>query len=602
MAGRKRKNELNYPPYILNALAAMKPPERLTVSQWADRYRVLSEIDSASPGKFRTAQTPYLREVMDAVNENWAQDLTLCGGAQIGKTTLEQNIIGYCVAQDPGPMLIVYPTKDLAKFYSEKRLQPLFRLSPALAELYDERHSKDLELTFPSMYIALTGANSAADLSSRPVRYVIFDEIDKFPKWTGEEAGPLELAEERTKTFYNKKIIKVSTPTLKTGNIWQGWLNADVRKKYYVPCPECGEYQTLEFKQIKWPQDADSNQAREMAQYECKFCKARIDSRKKPEMLRGGEWRAISTTKGKPRKLAYHLNSIYSPWLTFGDVAAKFLECKDEPSLLMNFINSWLAEPWEDKSSRLKSDVVMTKALPYDKGRMPPTAQLLTVGVDVQLDHFYYSVRAWGPHMTSWLVDWGKVYTWPDIETVIYRDYADMNGEIHNVNLACIDSGYNTDEVYAFCAHHMEVAVPTKGASRPLKTRYTSSILDKSQVGFGLLLYEMDTNQMKNFIASRMGIDPGAPGSWNVYRDIEREYADQICSEQRVEKKDKKGRTSIVWEKIGSHTANHLLDCETNNVLAAEKLGVRFLIESQPEEPEDEEPEDDWLGVGKDWI
>lgn len=116
------------------------------------------------------------------------------------------------------------------------------------------------------------------------------------------------------------------------------------------------------------------------------------------------------------------------------------------------------------------------------------------------------------------------------------------------------------------------------------------------------MLYEMDTNQMKNFIASRMGIDPGAPGSWNVYRDIEREYADQICSEQRVEKKDKKGRTSIVWEKIGSHTANHLLDCETNNVLAAEKLGVRFLIESQPEENEDEEPEDDWLGVGKDWI
>lgn len=604
MAGRRKKqrNELDYPDWILNALAVLKPPEKLTVSEWADKYRILSELDSASPGHWRTSKTPYLRKVMDAFNDDFVHDISFCAGSQLGKTTAEQNMLGYAVAQDPGPMLVVYPTKELAKFTSEKRLQPMIRLSPALSKKFKERESKDLELAFDSMYIALTGANSASDLSSRPVRYVFFDEIDKFPKWTGTEASPLELAAERTKTFYNYKIVKVSSPTLEKGNIWQGWLTADVQYRYYVPCPHCGEMQILEFGQIKWPDGADENEAKAAACYECKYCHESIDDRHKPAMLRGGEWQGVHQKSGRPAKVAFHLNSIYSPWLTFGDVAAKFIVSKDEPALLMNFINSWLAEPWEDKSSRLKSDVVMAKALPYDKGRMPAAAQLLTVGVDVQLDHFYYSVRAWGPHMTSWLVDWGKVYTWPDIETVIYRDYADTNGEIHNINLACIDSGYNTDEVYAFCAYHMEVAVPTKGASRPLKTRYTSSAIDKSQAGFGLFLYEMDTNQMKNFIASRMGIDPGAPGSWNVYRDIEREYADQICSEQRVEKKDKKGRTSIVWEKIGSHTANHLLDCETNNVLAAEKLGVRFLIEPQPEEPEDDEPDDDWLGVGKDWI
>ena len=269
----------------------------------------------------------------------------------------------------------------------------------------------------------------------------------------------------------------------------------------------------------------------------------------------------------------------------------------------MNFINSWLAEPWEDKSSKLKSDVVMSKALPYDRGRMPAAAQLVTCGIDVQLNHFWFSVRAWGPHLTSWLVDYGRVETWADLETVINRNYADENGEIRNVNLACIDSGYNTDDVYAFCAAHMDVAVPTKGSSTALKSRYSVTVLDKQQAGFGLRLYIMDPNQMKNFIASRMTIDAGARGSWNVCRDVEREYADQICAEQRVEKKDKKGHVSTVWEKISSHAANHLLDCETNNTLAAEILGVRYLMDPEPPDRREEEPEkDDWLGVDDNWL
>lgn len=607
MAGRRKKqlNELGYPDWIMNALAALKPPERLTVSEWADKYRILSELDSASPGHWRTSKTPYLKAVMDAFNDDFVHDITFCAGSQLGKTSAEQNMIGYAVAQDPGPMLIVYPSEKLAKFTSEKRLQPLFRLSPDLSKHFRERESKDLELAFDSMYIALTGANSVSDLSSRPVRYVFFDEIDKFPKWTGAEAGPLELAAERTKTFYNYKIVKVSTPTLKTGNIWQGWLNADVQFKYFVPCPHCGEMQVLEFGQIKWPEGADENEARMAAYYECKYCHEIIDDRQKPAMLRAGEWQGEKKKSGRAVKVAFHLNSLYSPWLTFGDVAAKFIASKDEPSLLMNFINSWLAEPWVDKSSRMVSDVIMEKQLPYERGTMPAEAQLLTAGIDVQLDHFWFSVRAWGPHLTSWLVDYGRLETWADLEVMLNRNYPDVNGEIHNINLACIDSGYNTDEVFAFCAHNMDVLVPTKGASNPLKSRYNVSILDKSAAGFGLRLYIMDTNQLKNFIASRMSIDAGARGSWNVYRDIDREYCDQICSEQKVEQKDKKGRVSIVWEKISSHAANHLLDCETNNTLAAEIMGVRYLLEPEEdegEEEEEEEPARDWVGVDNNWI
>ena len=599
----KKQNELGYPPYIMDALKILKPPELLTVSEWADKHRILSEQDSSSPGHWRTSKTPYLKKVMDAFNDLSIYDITFCAGTQLGKTAAEQNMIGYAISQDPGPMMIVYPTEKLAEFTSERRLKPMFKLTESIKTRFFERESKRLELSFESMYIALVGANSPSDLSSRPVRYIFFDEIDKFPAWSGAEASPIKLAEERTKTFYNRKIVKVSTPTLKTGYIWQAWEKADMQYNYYLPCPHCGESPVLEFSQIKWPEDMDISQVKNNAWYECKFCHNAIYDRQKIQMLRDGTWKGNKKVTGKVRKVAFHMSSLYSPWLSFGDVASEFLESKDVPSLLMNFINSWLAEPWVDKSSKLKSDIVMEKQLPYDRGRMPEDAQLITCGIDCQLDHFWYSVRAWGPHLTSWLVDYGRIETWADVETVINRSYADSNGEVRNVNLACIDSGYNTDEVYIFCAQHIDVAVPTKGSSTQLKSRYNVTILDRGKA-FGLRLYTFDPNQLKNFIASRMNINAGDYGSWNVYRDIDREYCDQICAEQLVEKKDKKGKITSVWEKISSHAQNHLLDCETNNALAAEILGVRYLMEQKEEEETQEQPKekDEWLNVDDDWL
>lgn len=538
---------------------------------------------------------------MDAFTKPGIHDITFVAGTQLGKTAAEQNMMGYAIDQAPGPMLIVYPTDKLAEFTSQNRIKPMIALSKPLAEKFDAEHSQKLELQFQGMYIALVGANSPSGLASRPVQYVFFDEIDKFPKWSGQEAGPLELAEERTKTFYNKKIVKVSSPTLKTGNIWKGWEQADARYEYYVPCPHCGAYQVLTMKQLKWPEGANAYDARDAAEYHCISCNNLIDDRQKMDMLRHGKWKAINKPPKRVHSVAYHLSSFYSPWLTFGDMAYKFLSAKDEPERLMNFINSWLAEPWENKANRMQSDIVLNKRLNYLRGTMPAEAQLLTCGVDVQLDHFWYSVRAWGPHLTSWLVDYGRVETWGDVETVINRDYADINGEVRNINLACIDSGYNTDEVYSFCAQHMDVAIPTKGASTPLRARYSVTVLDKA-VGFGLRLYNFDTNQMKDFIAGRLGVAAGAAGSWNVCKDVEPYYADQICAEQKVEYKDKKGRITLRWEPISSHAQNHLLDTETNSTLAAEILGVRYLMEPDTEEMSEPE-ENDWLGdAGKNWF
>lgn len=602
-----RKNKFS--DYISVALKRFKPPEKLTVSEWADKHRVLSEKDSASPGQWRTERTPYLREPMNTFNRREIKDITFVAGAQLGKTVMEQNMIGFAIAQDPGPMLIVYPTDKLAEFTSENRLKPMLRLSENLNEKFLETESQRLELQFQNMYIALVGANSPSNLASRPARYIFFDEIDKFPKWSGNEASPMALAEERTKTFWNKKVVKVSSPTLKSGNIWQSWENADAQYKYYVPCPHCGKLQVLEFKQVKWLPETPLPQIKYNSYYECLECQNRIDDRHKMQMLREGVWQQVNNHSGRTQSVAYHLNSIYSPWLTFGDVAAKFLASKDIPEELMNFINSWLAEPWEDKASRWHSDIVMEKQLAYDQGFIYPKAQLITMGIDVQLNHFWWGIRAWGATLTSWLVDYGRAETWSELEKIIDRGYPDENGELKYINLCCIDSGYNTDEVYQFCAKRADVCLPSKGASRKMTSRYSVSILDKG-IGMGLRLYVFDSNQFKDFIAGRLTIPAGEKGSWNVYENIDRRYCDQICSEQKVEHKDKKGRVTLEWEKVSSHAQNHMLDVETNNALAAEILGVRYLQDKVEEKTADlvnkkntrMPANNSWLNLKENWL
>ena len=594
-----------YSGYIMQALKGLKPPENLTVSEWADKFRVLSPKDSAAPGLWHTSRTPYLKEPMDSFNNPHVQDITFVAGTQLGKTVMEQNMIAYAIDQEPGPMLIVYPTDKLAEFTSANRLQPMIYLSEPLRNKFNAERSQKLELQFTDMYIALVGANTPSGLSSRPVQYVFFDEIDKFPKWTGNEAGPLELAEERTKTFYNKKIVKVSSPTLKSGNIWQGWEQAEAQYQYMVPCPVCGEMQTLKMKNLHWPEGATPAEAKAAAEYRCAACGHIIDDRQKMGMLRDGRWECIRKSADRPRKIAYHLNSFYSPWLTFGDIAYKFLSAKDRPEKLMNFINSWLAEPWVSKADRMRSDIVMEKQLPYERGVVPAQAQIITMGVDVQVDHFWWGLRAWGTKMTSWLVDYGRAETWGDIEALLMRDWIADNGERRMVNLCCLDSGYRTEEVYYFSAQHIGLVIPTKGSSHPLTTRYTGSRIDRT--GYNMLnLYVFDTDQFKDFISGRLSITAGQPGSCNVYEGIDRQYADMVCAEQKVEHQDKKGRITFSWEPISSHAQNHMLDVETNMALAAEIMGVRYLQdEESPKRTNfEEDKEDEWIrsDVGDDWF
>ncbi len=541
---------------------------------------------------------------MDAFINPDIEEIIFVKSTQVGGTETLNNIVGYIIAQDPSPGLIVYPTLELAEFTSKNRIQPMINLCQVLRERYQEQDSKILELQFDGMYIVLSGANSPASLASRPIRYLLMDEVDKYPTNSGKEADPRSLAKERTKTFaHNKKIFQTSTPTRKYGPIWQEWENADDQRRYYVPCPHCGHYQTFRFKQIKWPETAkDPDTAQATAYYECEDCQGIITDGHKPTMLKSGKW--LSEKSTGTRKTAFHINAIYSPWIRFGDVAYEFLKSKNYPELLMNFVNSWLAEPWENTEVKMNSDKVLERQSNYNEGVVPDETVLITGGVDVQKNYFVWTIRAWGTSMTSWNIAHGLAETWDEVEYIMNLPYKNSKGQSFQVNLSAIDSGDRTDEVYDFIAMNQEWAVPVKGSSSPLLSRYKMSMIDRvDSSAHGMRLYVVDGAQYKDMIAGRMN-RPNGTGSWMVYNGCDREYAEQICAEEKVLEK-KGGREVEVWKLRSSHAANHFLDAEVYAALAADLLHVRYLGINSEEisKPSVQQPSgNEFIKTGSSWL
>lgn len=581
-------------------LKAFKPPERYTVSEWADNFRVLTSV-SAEPGRWRTNRTPYLKEPMDRFTDPLIEKIVLCFGAQLGKTETELNMIGYALDQTSSPTMMVYPTDTIAKFASDKRVQPMIKSVKSINDKFDE-NSKLLELDFNNgNYMVLVGANSPSSLSSRSIKYLFFDEIDKYPAFAGKEADPIKLATERTKTFVDKKIVMVSTPTVESGNIWQAFMSANERRQYYVPCPHCGVSQTLKFKQIKWPEEYNDNadMIRDTAYYECEHCGERIYDKHKMEMLRRGEWRAVNESQSKVRSVSYHLSSIYSPWVTFGDVAYEFKNSKGTPATLMNFINSWLAEPWKSSKTKSTQNMEFTKSN-YPCGVVPDKAVLLIASVDVQLDHFWWEVRAYAPGVKSYLIDYGQASTWEDLEEIIInREYPSEYGEPRQVMKAGIDSGFRTDEVYQFCSRFPEVCIPVKGSSNhsTMAAPYTMTSLEKGVVG-GLKLYVLNTDYWKDFIFARMIRPADEDGTIHLYKECPQEYSDHLRSEEKQEIRNvKTGAVTVQWKPLTSHPVNHLLDTCTYNAAVADIAGVKYLVEpADYEETEEVETYEDYGG------
>lgn len=401
-----------------------------------------------------------------------------------------------------------------------------------------------------------------------------------------------------------------STPTLKSGHIWKALEGADIEKHYFVPCPHCGEYIELKFAQLRFPSGDDmSNQDRaDMAVYVCQECGCTITDQHKDEMLRYGEWRAVRKSTKNSKKVAYWINTLYSPFVRFSEIAKEFLDSKDDPEKLQNFVNSWLAEPWEDTKLKTSAETVMERQTTLPELVVPDWARFLTGGVDVQETCLYWSIRAWGPYITSQNICHGQALSFQEIERVMNLPYQRKDGEQIIVSLCLIDSGYDADSTYDFCANNSDWALPVKGSSNPMLSHFKMSKINKPDSrAHGMNLVLVDGDKYKDMIAARMMKDNGR-GAWMVYDGCDMEYAEQVTAEHKVNVKTG-NRTVQRWVPKKSHIDNHYLDAEVYDMAAADILGVRTIhleeeIAQQPQqkEPEQHTPEETWINTNENWI
>lgn len=599
-------------PYQKKALESLRPPEDISVSEWAEKYRVL-DSSSAIPGPWKNSKTPYLAEIMDSFLDSDIEEIIFVKPTQVGGTEAMLNMLGYIAAQDPAPTLAVYPSDELGERVVKKRIRPMIYASPPLKKRFRASESSTSELYFEGMSVTVTGSGSPSQLASFAIRNLFLDEVDKYPGASKKESDPISLARERTKTFRNnRKIYITSTPTLKTGHIWKALEGADLVKHYFVPCPHCGKYIELIWKQVKFPDDESMSYAdrAEYAAYVCQECGAIITDRDKPEMLAHGEWRTVDQRTQFPRKVAFWINTLYSPFVRFSEMAKEFLTSKNDPEKFQNFVNSWLAEPWEDTKLKTNADLVLERQTSLPEFTVPSWAKVLTAGVDVQETTVYWTIRAWGNYLTSQNIAHGQAWSFAEVERIMNLQYTrEGTGDQLVVALALIDSGDNTDAVYDFCAINSEWATPSKGASHPMDTHFKISKVNKTDSkAYGMNLVIIDTGKYKDMIAGRMRRKNGN-ASWMVYQGCDREYAEQVTAEHKVNQRSGQ-RTVQVWVPKTSHGDNHYLDCEVYAMCAADILGARYFhLEDTDVQPRTEAkqdpaptPEENWITQNESWL
>ena len=538
-------------PWRAGFLEGLRPEEPLTVSEWADRYRKLSSKASAEPGPWRTNRTPYLREPMDCLSSNSpVQRVVMMFAAQTGKTEAGSNWLGYVIDHAPGPMLCVQPTVEMAKRLSKQRLESMITDTPCLAAKIAPSRARDSGNTmfskdFSGGIMLLTGANSSTGLRSAPCRYLFADEVDAYPSDVDGEGDPVALAERRTTTFARRKILLTSTPTVKDfSRIEAEYLRSDQRR-FYVPCPSCGGMQWLQWPRLKWDAKRPGD-----VRYQCEHCGERFEENHKPAMLAAGEWRATAPSDG--RTAGFQLSGLYSPlgWCSWEQLVDDFLRAKSDAPALKAFVNTRLAETWEeDYAAAVSADGLMTKRLAYESGTCPDGVVLLTCGVDVQDNRLAVSVWGWGEGETGWLIwhqelmgDPTQTEVWGQLDQVLVTEWATAAGKALKVSQVAVDSGgHCTHEVYRYVRDRVrQNVVAIKGSSRRNSPAVgKGSKVDVSWQGRvlkrGVTLYQLGTDTIKTTLFGRLRHnEAGGVGTLHFGMAADEEYFRQLTSERQA--------------------------------------------------------------------
>lgn len=578
----------------------LMPDPDYRISEWAEKHRVIPAETSSMPGKWRNAVAPYLVEIMDCMSpSDPCRRVTVLKSAQSGGSEAATNVAGFVADVAPGPMLIVHPTLEAAANWDREKLTPNIEVNPRLRKKVVENKGRSGGSTakhkkFPGGFLALAGANSAAGLRQRSIRYLIKDDWDEWPFDVNGQGDPDKMANARQISYLNSgtaKCLEISTPTNKsTSRSYRAYYEESDQRIWKMRCPHCDEAQEFRFFPLsKEPFRGGikfNPQPPYDAHYVCEFNGCIIEHHEKSKLLATGKW--FAQTPGPGKHPGFKISSIFSPFVPWDDIVKAFLEAKDKPLELKTFFNLWLGEAWEERGDAPDWKRLLALREPYDPGRIPLGALLVTTAVDVQKDGFYYEVVGWSAGKTSWLMDKGflpgdtsRAESWLQLDTLYERGYENAWGRAFRSDMMAVDAGYNTHMVHAW-VRKKERAMAVRGVSgAQAPVLGTPTKLDVSYAGqkkkSGLRVWPVGDWQAKIEIFSYLrlegvkeGHESDPRGYCHFHELADENYFKQLTSESLVTVA-KKGKTVTEWQQTGE---NHFLDCRKYNLAAIERIGI----------------------------
>lgn len=552
------------------------PPPDIGVAEWADKYRVLSKESAAESGDWDTGKTPYMYGIYEAVCSPETEGVTIMSSAQVGKSEMVLNIFGRYAHLEPCPMMIVQPTVDEAKFFSKTRVAPMIRDTKVLRELIQQRENiggDSVQLkSFPGGTLTFVGANSPSGLASKPIKLTLLDEVDRFPESAGDEGDPVTLAEKRTITFYDRKNIRVSTPTIEGTSKIKKLFMTSTQEEWTLPCPECGEYNSLSWERVHW---RDEKSKVEMSCEKCGCMNS--ESSWKRDRQADGRW--IQKNPGDNKHRGFHLNALASPWLSWEEIRDDFLKRKSDKGELKVFVNTILGETWVVDLDEILDFESLYESKEEYGAELHDEILVLTAGVDIQDNRLELEVVGWGKDYESY----GVVYrefvgnpankeVWNELEEYLKKEFYYADGSALKIACTCIDTG----------GHHTEMAY---NFISPIEnSRRIYGIKGQGGDGVAILngfrktknkkidLLSLGVNSLKDLLYGRLKIFEG-PGKCHFPKDASRGYGIDYFKGLTAETKRLKGNR-IEWVKIRDR--NEPLDLRNYATAAIEILKPNF--------------------------
>lgn len=559
----------------------LEPPPDRTISEWADKYRVLPQGTSSLPGHWNTDNAPYQREIMDAITDISIQKVVIMSSAQIGKTdAFILNTIGYYMHYDPAPMMVIEPTIQMAEGFSKEKLSNMIRSTPVLRERVNEnsRNSGNtiLQKMFPGGHITMVGANSPSSLRMRSIRILLADEIDAYPPTAGDEGDPLFLAGKRLTTFWNRKEVCVSTPTVKETSRIAVEYEHSTQEEWNVPCPACGKLQPLEWSGVIFDKNAP-----EEVMYRCQECGVVSEEVEWKEHFCEGKY--IAAYPGRKVR-GFHLNSLASLFTEWKEIVEKFLKANEEKKkgnveLMKAWTNTEMGQTWEEEGSQLE-DTDLIKRREIYGCEVPDGVVCLTAGIDTQDDRFEIEVVGWGKGKESWGIQYAVLFgdpkqpkIWAELDAFLLRTFSRKDGVQLRILSACMDSGgHFTNQVYKFCKQRTTRRIFAIRGGTNIAAPYVPKPTYSNREKTPLFVINVDTG--KSLIYQRLQVEESGPGYCHFPEEDEKGYGAVYFKGLTAEKlvtTYRHGRACYVWTlKSSGYKRNEPLDIRNYATAALE--------------------------------